>query len=523
MLFLAGCAGPNLRGDDIPTLQPLALDLQAAASPLVLPDFDSRDFLAASEPAAEKPAAPEESSKVESKEQAQPEAAAPAYFGEEPTFLAVLQSDEDQLSALEPLPEAGTELTALKAVPPASPQQDKKTIASRPKPARSPAKVAQGETPRLPPPEPMEKPAVEKHEEAAAEALFSFRLAEGAEEWRAALEPAGEELLLPPVYEDAPPEKIAPPLIAAFPSILNSKVKDFVDFFQTRAGGFFHRSLARSQAYEGMMKKILREKELPEELFYLALIESGYNPQATSRAKAGGIWQFVGQTAKRFGLKVDKWVDERRDPEKSTYAAAAYLKNLYDIFNDWDLATASYNAGEGKVMKAMKKAKSQDFWEISRHRYLKKETKEYVPMFLAAVLIAQEPHKYGFSDVNYHPPLVYEKVSVPPGTSLERIARAAEIDLSELRALNPSLRRGKTPPDARFDIKLPPGKKEAFEQNFTRTRGTVSTAKQHRVRRGETLVRIARKHRVDLNVLCEMNDLSRKSRLRPGSILQLPH
>jgi hypothetical protein len=199
-----------------------------------------------------------------------------------------------------------------------------------------------------------------------------------------------------------------PPVAIAtiLPSLSHEKVEERVGFFQTKADGFFARALGRSQAYEDMMKKILREKNLPEEFFYLALIESGYNPQALSRAKASGIWQFITKTARRFGLKVDNWVDERRDPEKSTYAAAEYLSSLYEIFNNWDLVAASYNAGEGKILRAMKKTKSQDFWEISRHRYLRKETKNYVPMFLAAVLIASEPQKYGFSNIDYHPPLL---------------------------------------------------------------------------------------------------------------------
>lgn len=313
-------------------------------------------------------------------------------------------------------------------------------------------------------------------------------------------------------------------IFATFPSLLNDKVKEFINFFQNRADGFFSRSLARSQAYEEMMKKIFREKNLPEELFYLALIESGYNPNAFSRAKASGIWQFVAQTARRFGLKVDKWVDERRDPEKSTYAAAEYLKSLYQMFNCWDLAAASFNAGEGKVLKAMKKAQSQDFWKISQHRYLKRETKKYVPMFLAAVLIAREPRKYGFANLEYHPPLVYEKVTVPPATSLALIAKAAEVDLSEIRTLNPALKRGKTPPhDPQFEIKLPLGKKEIFEKNFlTLRQATLSGAKKHRVRSGETLGRIAKRYGLDLQTLCQFNDLSPQARIKPGTILLLP-
>lgn len=315
------------------------------------------------------------------------------------------------------------------------------------------------------------------------------------------------------------------PLSAIFPSAFNEKkVEEFIAFFQQKGGRFFSNALARSQAYEDMMKKIFREKNLPEELFYLALIESGYNPHAISRSKAGGIWQFIARTASRFGLKVDKWVDERRDPEKSTYAAAEYLKSLYEMFNCWDLATASYNAGEGKVSRAIKKANSQDFWEISRYRYLKQETKRYVPMFLAAVLIAKEPHKYGFSNINYLPPLVYEKVLVPPDTGLVWLAKVAETDIAELRALNPALKRGKTPPGSSlFEIKLPPGKKEIYEKNLlTYNPLAAIKGKKHLVRPGETLTGIAKRYRVKYQDLCELNGLSPQSKIKPGIRLLLP-
>jgi len=343
------------------------------------------------------------------------------------------------------------------------------------------------------------------------------------------LQPIEEEIPMVFNREEAGPQTAArrndlPEISATFPSLFNEKVEEFIDFFQTRGDDFFQRALGRSQAYEEMMKKILREKNLPEELFYLALIESGFNPRASSRARASGIWQFITKTAKRYGLKVDKWVDERRDPEKSTYAAAEYLKSLYEMFNNWDLAAASYNAGEGKVLKAMKRAKSQDFWEISQHRYLKRETRKYVPMFLAAVVIASAPHKYGFSNIDYQPPLLYEKVVVPPATSLNLIAKAAETDLSEIQALNPALRRGKTPPNyPQFEIKLPPGKKEIFERNFlTFIQETGPKAKMHRVRSGETLARIAKRYRVKVQDLCRFNDLSPQDRLKPGSNLLLP-
>jgi len=231
----------------------------------------------------------------------------------------------------------------------------------------------------------------------------------------------------------------------------------------------------------------------------------------------------VAQTAKRFGLRVDKWVDERRDPEKSTYAAAEYLKTLYGMFNNWDLATASYNAGEMKVLQAMKIAKSDDFWEISKRRYLKEETKKYVPMFLAAVTIAQEPQKYGFVNIAYHPPLVYEKVLVPPFTSLSLVAKASETDLSEIRALNPALIREKTPPNLpHFEIKVPMGKKVVFEKNFPLLCKSSVNKTDYRIRSGDTLGHIAKKHHVSVREICAANGLSSSALLKPGSILKIP-
>ena len=170
----------------------------------------------------------------------------------------------------------------------------------------------------------------------------------------------------------------------------------------------------------------------------------------------------------------------------------------------------------------MQRANSQDFWKISQQRYLKKETKEYVPMFLAAVTIAQNPQKYGFRNIEYSPPLVYEKVTVPPGTNLLFIAKAAESDLSHIQALNPALKKGKTPPHSPFEVKLPPGKKEAFQNNFPTLGQMKVRSKKHRVGKGESLTKISQKYRVTLQALCDMNDLSPKSRIKPGTMLLLP-
>ena len=237
------------------------------------------------------------------------------------------------------------------------------------------------------------------------------------------------------------------------------------------------------------MRNLLKENGLPEDLVYLALIESGFNPYAYSRSKASGPWQFIYLTGKKYGLKVNWWVDERRDPEKSTIAAAKYLKDLYDMFECWYLAAAGYNAGENKIVSAMKRYRTEDFWELAKYRYLKQETRDYVPQMIAAALIAKDPEKYGFIGIEYQEPLRYEKVRVPKVTDLRLIAKACEITVEELKDLNPELLRWCTPPDnPDYEIKIPFGKKELFLKNFESLQPEEKIQfKTHIVKKGETL------------------------------------
>ncbi len=251
------------------------------------------------------------------------------------------------------------------------------------------------------------------------------------------------------------------------PIVINEKVEHFVQYFQTTAKNRFSSWLARSEKYIPFMRNVLREKGLPEDLVYLALIESGFNPYAYSRSKASGPWQFIYLTGKRYGLKANGWVDERRDPEKSTVAAAKYLKDLYDMFECWYLAAAGYNAGENKIATAMKRYRTEDFWELTKYRFLKQETKDYVPQMIAAALIAKDPEAYGFTGIEYQEPLRYDKVKVPSQIDLQIIAKAAETSLEEIKDLNPELLRGYTPPDdPEYEIKIPYGSKESFLKNF---------------------------------------------------------
>ncbi len=243
---------------------------------------------------------------------------------------------------------------------------------------------------------------------------------------------------------------------AQIPVVLNQPVKNYLKYFSGSGKANFQASLARSGRYLPMMRRILKKHGLPPELVYLALIESGFNPWARSPAEAVGPWQFIAGTARRYGLKVNGQVDERRDPEKSTRAAARYLKDLYRQFGCWYLAAAGYNAGEKRVEGAMRRSASQDFWTLARQRRLPKETCNYVPQFIAAALIARAPQRYGFPKITYKRPLAYETVKCPGGTDVRRFAKALQISQKELRELNPELNQWVTPTDQRaYLLKVP--------------------------------------------------------------------
>jgi membrane-bound lytic murein transglycosylase D len=308
------------------------------------------------------------------------------------------------------------------------------------------------------------------------------------------------------------------------PIVVNGKVEQWIQYYQTRGRKIFSRWLVRSGRYIPLMKELFREKGLPEDLVYLALIESGCNPHAYSRRQAMGLWQFMYHTGKRYGLRVDWWIDERRDPVKSTVAAAQYLKDLYDQFECWYLAAAGYNAGEGKISRAIKRYKTEDFWELTRFPYLKRETKNFIPKMIAAAVIAKNPELYGFSDISYEDPIRFETVKVPHATDLRVIAEVSESTYEELKGLNPELRRWCTPPDyPDYELKLPDGKKEIFLRNFSRIPPSERiTFRRHVVRSGETLSHIARRYHVDIGAITRMNRLGNRHRIRAGESLIIP-
>jgi membrane-bound lytic murein transglycosylase D len=301
-------------------------------------------------------------------------------------------------------------------------------------------------------------------------------------------------------------------------------VEEFIHYFQTIRRDRFVTWLARSGRYIPVMKKLLKEHGLPEDLVYMAFIESGFDPYAYSRSKAVGPWQFIYLTGRRYGLRVNWWVDERRDPEKSTIAAAKYLKDLYETFACWYLAAAGYNAGEYKIVKAMKRYRTEDFWKLTEVKYLKRETKNYVPLMIAAALVAKDPEKYGFADVEYQEPLRYEKVKVPELTSLSLVAKACETSLEEIKDLNPELQRGVTPPnETDYEIKIPFRKKDLFLVTFEILQPLEKFQfKTHLVKKGETLKGIAKLYRVDLEPLLEINHLTKTNPISKEMTLFIP-
>jgi membrane-bound lytic murein transglycosylase D len=348
-------------------------------------------------------------------------------------------------------------------------------------------------------------------------------------------EPASiDELLSTSVFEGlaAPP---APEIARAVeadlaatahdvPIPFNTRVLAYVELFTGRLRDWMAVALQRATRYLPMIQSVFRAEGLPLDLAYVPLVESAFKPDALSRASAKGVWQFMRGTAVENGLRHDWFVDERADPEKSTLAAARYLRTLHEMFGgDWHLALASYNGGPGRVQRALKRAGVEDFWRLSAtSRYLPRETREYVPMILAAMIVARNPVAYGF-EIEPQPPVAYDRVSVPPGTDLRRIAEWAGTSIDEIQALNPELRRWTTPVRGDYEVKVPAGSGPALEARLAQaTPGELSSLNWHTVRKAETLTSVARRFKISRAELAAANDLSTRASLRPGQRLLIP-
>lgn len=306
---------------------------------------------------------------------------------------------------------------------------------------------------------------------------------------------------------------------------MNARVLSYVELFTGRLRSFLEESLNRGARFLPMIQDALRAEGLPTDLAFVPVVESAFNPNAMSRAKARGLWQFMRGTGVENGLRHDWYVDERAEPGLATIAAVRYLKSLYRTFGDWHLALASYNGGPGRLQRALKRSGKSDFWDLSATpRYLPRETRDYVPLILAAVIVARNPVQYGLTLTTAPESAVFETVAVPSPVDLRRLSEAIGQPVSAIQALNPSLRRWVTPPrEAAFQLKVPEGTADAVAAYVaTSAAGDDSPFAWRTTRRGETLASIAKTLKVTRLDLAEANFLPLRARLTSGTRLIVP-
>ncbi len=339
------------------------------------------------------------------------------------------------------------------------------------------------------------------------------------------IEPSPHDLSLPiPEVEEEADVPPSPPAAAApkaasydVPVVRNALVDRWIDYFTGQGRANFSIWLSRSGRYLPLFREILKERGLPQDLAYLPLIESGFSSRARSRAGAVGQWQFMPGTARIMGLKINFYVDERRHPIKSTRAAATYLSKLYEEFGDWHLALASYNAGERRVMRAMRRSGKKNYWSLVKTRHLPNETRQYIAKYLAGMIIAKNPEAFGFKDVPYQESWNYKAVPLPHGVSLKAVSRAAGVPLPALRKINAEFRTSVTPPRKGYRVFLPREKAEGLGAKLAKLpKARLRASRYYRIRPGDTLGAIAKRFRIPLRRLMALNARLHPKRLRPG-------
>jgi membrane-bound lytic murein transglycosylase D len=306
------------------------------------------------------------------------------------------------------------------------------------------------------------------------------------------------------------------------PLVRNKQVDQFITYFTTAKGRKqFAIWMKRYMEYKDLILPILKKHEMPEELMVLAMIESGLNPKAYSRANASGMWQFIYSTGKNYGLKRDWYIDERRDPIKATGAACEYLKDLNEQFDNWYLALAAYNCGSGRISRASKLHQTYDFWQMHS---LPRESRNYIPYYLAAAIITKDPEKYGFT-IPKVKPFSYEEVLLEHSADLAVLSRVAGIKVKTLRKYNPELRQSATPADTPYLLKLPKGKKEQFLERWNSIPESERFAPQfivHRVRYGESLWTISKKYGASIHDIAAVNKIRNRHKIKVGNKLKVP-
>jgi len=310
------------------------------------------------------------------------------------------------------------------------------------------------------------------------------------------------------------------------PIPLNQRVLSYIELFQGRLHDFIEEGMKRGSKYLPMIQNVFRAEGLPLDLAYVPLVESAFKPNALSRTKAKGVWQFMAGTGLENGLRRDWYIDERSDPEKAPLAAAKYLRTLSKLFGgDWHLALASYNGGPGRMQRALKTARVDNFWTLTeKSKILPRETREYVPMILAAIVIARNPAQYGF-DFESEAAVAFDKVTLPRPVDLRRVAEWTESSIDEIQALNPELRRWTTPVrDRNYELKVPAGTAEIVSAKLANAPAVdLATLKFYTVKKGETLPLIARKLHVSKADLAEANYLPAVARVSAGQKLMVPN
>jgi len=309
------------------------------------------------------------------------------------------------------------------------------------------------------------------------------------------------------------------------PVVYNAQVKKWMDYFLNRGRGYFERYTERAGRYAPILGAILEEHGLPRDLIFLAMAESGFQTNAKSWAAAVGPWQFMPSTGRLYGLDQDWYRDERRDPIKATVAAARYLTKLYDDFGQWEVAAAAYNAGEGKMGRAISKYKTEDFWHLTKGKYLKDETKNYVPKIMALAIIGKNLKSFGFDDIEFHEPLDFDEVSVPASTDLVKLSELMGVDFEEIQRLNPEVLRWFTPPNiADYKLRLPPNSAEKFAQCCAKSNLMAVDFQEYTVpKKGMSLTTIAKNFRIKKGyVLATLNGVSENKKYSAGDVVKLP-
>jgi membrane-bound lytic murein transglycosylase D len=307
------------------------------------------------------------------------------------------------------------------------------------------------------------------------------------------------------------------------PVTWNKQVAMWVKYFTGRGRQHFINYTQRAGRYAPVLSKIMADNGLPRDLIYLAMAESGFQNHARSWAKAVGPWQFMPYTGKKFGLEIDWYVDERRDPLKATIAAANYLKTLHNLFGSWELATAGYNAGEGKIGRAIRMYKTKDFWKISRGRYLKPETKNYVPKIMALAIIGKNLDVFGFNAIKFEKALDYEEIMVKGNADLYEVAEALELDFDDLKRYNPEIVRWQVPPTVKsYALRVPVGVKAIWDEFQDKDSVVANSYKTYSTRGTAKLVHVSRKFKVPVEILRNLNPHLKGKTIRPKTAVVLP-